>query len=216
MTGRAQIGLLARGDVARIAARCFAWPLRLWSLAGGSFQISALLFAGLSVSVIVTLVVWLQVVDHQRMEFEWVSHDRNRALEKGVEDTLDAVQSVVDLLRVDADVERSEFRLFADLLLERHPAIRRLEWVPRVRIGDASDQLPDQLPAQLGESPNGQLIDPAIGALIERVTATGQTVISRRVPMALETGRYGIFVVAPVLPRTSAGDGVSSGTLAGT
>ncbi len=83
-------------------------------------------------SVIVALVVWLQVVDHQRMEFEWVSHDRNRALEKGVEDTLDAVQSVVDLLRVDADVERSEFRLFADLLLERHPAIRRLEWVPRV------------------------------------------------------------------------------------
>ncbi len=162
-------------------------------------------------SVIVTLVVWLQVVDHQRMEFEWVSHDRNRALEKGVEDTLDAVQSVVDLLRVDADVERSEFRLFADLLLERHPAIRRLEWVPRVRIGDASDQLPDQLP----ESPNGQLIDPAIGALIERATATGQTVISRRVPIGLETGRYGIFVVAPVLPRTLAGDGVSSVTSAG-
>ncbi len=198
-------------------------------------QIAALLFAGVFMSVVVALVVWLQVTDHQRMEFEWVSHDRNRALEAGVEDTLDAVQSVVDLLRVDSDVGRSEFRLFADLLLERRPAIRRLEWVPRVSNGDdlqpsmatlspaapgvpppsslhhplaadaaalpASDQLPDPLPDPVP--------DPSIGALIGRATATRQTVISPRVPMGPERGRNGIFVVAPVLPRTAAGEGVS-------
>jgi len=234
---RARIGRRVGAEMARIAALCFAGPLRLWALAGGGLQIVALLFAGLFVSVVVALVVWLQVVDHQRTEFEWVSHDRNRALEKGVEDALDAVQSVVDLLRVDTDVERSEFRLFADLLLERHPAIRRLEWVPRVRIGDdlqpsaatvspvaphvsSPSRLPAPLAADLepgaGVPPaSDQLIDPAIGALIGRATATEQTVIGRRVPIGSEAGRYGIFVAAPVLPRILSGDGATPDSSAG-
>ena len=87
---------------------------------------------GVTASAAVAWVIWLQVTDHQRMEFQWVAQDRNRALKKGVEDGLEAVRSLGDLLRVDPAISPDDFRLFAASLRERYPGIHSLEWAPRV------------------------------------------------------------------------------------
>jgi len=87
---------------------------------------------GVTASLAAAWIIWFQVADHQRMEFEWVAQDRNRALKKGVEDGLEAVRSLADLLRVDPGISRDDFNLFASSLRERYPGVHSLEWLPRV------------------------------------------------------------------------------------
>lgn len=87
---------------------------------------------GVTASATGSWIIWLQVADHQRMEFEWVAQDRNRALKKAVEDALEAVQSLADLMRVNPSVDPDGFRLIAASQRERYPGIYSLEWLPRV------------------------------------------------------------------------------------
>jgi len=88
--------------------------------------------AGCVVTIAAATMVWLQVDAHQRMEFQWVAEDRNRALKKGVEASLEAVHTVGDLLQLDPPVDREEFGRFAASVRERYRGIHSLEWLPRV------------------------------------------------------------------------------------
>lgn len=90
------------------------------------------ILAGCAVTIAAAAVVWLQVDAHQRMEFEWVAQDRNRALKKGVQDSLEAIRSVGDLLQVDTAIDRQGFWLFAASVRERYRGIQSIEWLPRV------------------------------------------------------------------------------------
>ncbi len=95
-------------------------------------QALAVLLVGVAASAAGAWIIWLQLADHQRMEFEWVAQDRNRALKKAVEDGLEAVRSVADLMRVSPSASAEDFSLFAASLRERYPGIYSLEWLPRV------------------------------------------------------------------------------------
>lgn len=203
------------------ALNAIAWPWAsgLRTLGGGSLQIPALLIAGGVVSVTLTLVLWLQIADHRRMEFEWVAQDRSRALKKGVDDTLNAVQSVADLLRVDPDIGQDEFLLFAGSLRERFKPIHSLEWLPRASIGDLmqgavggapgdSERGPGSTP-MIGRLWDGSgashdwVADATMGGLLERAVSTGEVTISGRVPLDPDAASYGILVMVPVPARMS-------------
>jgi PAS domain S-box-containing protein len=95
-------------------------------------QLIIVILVGTAAAIMASAVVWLQVEAHQRMEFQWVAQDRNRALKKGVEDSLQAVRSVGDLLRVDPAIGLEDFQVFTASILKRQRGIQSLEWLPRV------------------------------------------------------------------------------------
>ncbi len=73
-----------------------------------------------------------QLNAHKRLDFEWVAHNRARALKHGIENGLEAVTSVRDLYLASQGFERAEFQLFTRSLLKRYQGIQALMWVPRV------------------------------------------------------------------------------------
>ena len=82
---------------------------------------------------------WLiqhQLGAHQQLEFKWVAENRHRALNKEIENELEAVESVRDLFLVSEEVSREDFRTLVRSLLDRHPGIHALAWLPRVRRAD--------------------------------------------------------------------------------
>ena len=90
------------------------------------------LCVGLVFSLAACLLIRNELKTHHWMEFQWVAHNRNRALKKGIQDGLETVESIGDLFLAFHDVKRDEFRLFADEQLFRHRDIDALEWVPFV------------------------------------------------------------------------------------
>jgi PAS domain S-box-containing protein len=109
-------------------ARSFQWAAAL----ARNLPVIVVILAGSTAAVTAATVAWLQLESHQRTEFQWVAQDRNRALKKGVEDSLDAIRSVGDLLQVDPTLNPEGFHLFASSVLERYRGIQSLEWLPRV------------------------------------------------------------------------------------
>ncbi len=87
---------------------------------------------GLALSLIAFWGVQQQVHADRRLEFKWVSQNRHRALDKAINSGLEAVKSIRDLFLVSDQVPPEDFAAFAQSLLERHPGILALAWVPRV------------------------------------------------------------------------------------
>ena len=95
-------------------------------------QMLVVTLVGTVATIVTASVIWLQVADHQRAEFEWVAQNRNRAFKKAVEEALDAVNFLAEVLRLGNTVRREDFQLLAGALRERHPGIQSFEWLPRV------------------------------------------------------------------------------------
>ncbi|MFZ1539744.1 MAG: hypothetical protein WAT23_20465, partial [Chromatiaceae bacterium] len=55
---------------------------------------------GLLVSLGAFWVIRVELEARHQLEFEWLAHNRNRVLKKGIEERLDAVRSLHDLFRV--------------------------------------------------------------------------------------------------------------------
>ena len=87
---------------------------------------------GLSLSWAALWIIQEQLNLHTRQEFEWVSHNRVRALKHGIERDLEAVTVLRDLYHGSDKVNAEAFRVFGASLLERHPGVQALLWVPRV------------------------------------------------------------------------------------
>jgi PAS domain S-box-containing protein len=87
---------------------------------------------GLTLSWAALWIIQEQLEVHTRQDFEWVSHNRVRALKHGIERDLEAVTVVRDLYRGSEEVTAEEFRVFGSALLERYRGIQALLWVPRV------------------------------------------------------------------------------------
>jgi PAS domain S-box-containing protein len=90
---------------------------------------------GLSLSWAALWVIQQQLVAHKLLDFEWVAHNRVRALEHGIDRGLEAMTTVRGLYLVSDRVEREKFQVFASSLLERYKGIQALMWVPRVPHG---------------------------------------------------------------------------------
>ncbi len=58
-------------------------------------------------------VIKQQLDANKRLDFEWVAHNRTRALKHGIERNLEAVTTVRDLCLASTGVEQVEFQLFA-------------------------------------------------------------------------------------------------------
>ncbi len=89
---------------------------------------------GLSLSFAALLVIRQQLDAHKMLDFEWVAHNRIRALNHGLDNSMLAVATIRDHMRASGGLngDGSEFRMFAASLMERHQGIQSLMWVPRV------------------------------------------------------------------------------------
>lgn len=93
---------------------------------------------GLSLSFAALLLMRQQLEAHKRLDFEWVSHNRIRALNNGIDNSLLAVATIRDHVIASGGVDDKGFQLFARSLLERHKSIQELIWVPQVKATERS------------------------------------------------------------------------------
>ena len=94
---------------------------------------------GLSLSWAALWVIQQQLEAHKLLDFEWVAHNRVRALTRGIDTGLEAMTTVRDLYLVSERVEQEEFRVFTSSLLERFNGIQALMWVPIVPHGKRAE-----------------------------------------------------------------------------
>jgi len=77
--------------------------------------------------------LWLihgQLDAHKNTEFEWVAHNRIRAINHGIDNGLLAIANIRDYFEASDVVEPDEFQQFAQSQLEKHKEIHALMWVP--------------------------------------------------------------------------------------
>lgn len=94
---------------------------------------------GVSLSLAALWLINLQLEAHKRLDFEWVAHNRIRAIGHGIDNAISAVSTIHDFYQVSDHREQKEFQRFADLLLNRYPAIQELLWISRETASDSSD-----------------------------------------------------------------------------
>jgi CHASE1-domain containing sensor protein len=87
---------------------------------------------GLSLSFAALLLIQQQLEAHKILDFEWVAHNRIRALNHGLDNSLSAITTLRDHLVASGRVDGDGFRVFADSLLDRYRGVEVLMWVPRV------------------------------------------------------------------------------------
>ena len=193
--------------------------------------------AGLLVSLGAFWVIRVELEARHQLEFEWLAHNRNRVLKKGIEERLDAVRSLHDLFRVSEQVDGRAFGLFARGLFDRYQGIQALAWVPRQPVHTGISQERDLTPASArtgqsrrlaaGISPppsprpsrltafpiqyleserdSGLLVgqdlgeNPVLRALMGRALASGDMVVSGRIPLITgDNPQYGFMAFMPV------------------
>jgi len=125
---RALLGSVTRRLIAQHLKQNF-------SLVGIPWLALVLLVTGLGASLSAFLMLNAELDLHQNLEFQWVAHNRNNALKKGIEDSLDAVKSLRDLIDASPDIGYEAFSGFAQALLGRYRGVHTLEWVPAVAAG---------------------------------------------------------------------------------
>ena len=177
-----------------------------------TLKLSALVLIGLLGSIAATTMIWGQIQERQRLELAWVTDDHNRAIEKGIADTLDAVQSQGRLMAAAPETDRAGFAAFAASLRLRHPGILHIVWRPRREPpsgGSVTDRFPISYQVPDGsdglgrqETSDDRSPNPSprsdIDTLIARAVASGRPVISARVPLDPTKARYGVELVVPV------------------
>ncbi|QYZ67426.1 MAG: PAS domain S-box protein [Gammaproteobacteria bacterium (ex Lamellibrachia satsuma)] len=88
---------------------------------------------GLSLSFAAQLLMQQQLEAHKMLDFEWVAHNRTRALSHGIDNSMLAVTTLRDHILASDRVDSDGFRMFAESLLDRYQGIQALLWVPLVR-----------------------------------------------------------------------------------
>lgn len=88
---------------------------------------------GLTLSFAAQLMIRQQLEAHKMLDFEWVAHNRIRALNYGIDNSMLAVATIRDHVVASGDVNEEGFQLFAKSLLDRHQGIQSLLWVPRLK-----------------------------------------------------------------------------------
>jgi len=128
-------------------------------LVGAPWLAGILLVTGLVASASAFLLLKSELESRQRLEFQWVAHNRNNALKKGIQDGLQAVKSIGDLIDASPQLGYEAFSRYARALLGRYPGVHTLEWVPAV---DAERREAHERKGQAA-FPNYRLIERASG-----------------------------------------------------
>ena len=89
--------------------------------------------AGLCLSFAALLLIQQQLEAHKMLDFEWVAHNRIRALNHGIDNSMLAVTTLSDHVTASGEVDGEEFRMFANSLLGRYQGVHALMWVPIVK-----------------------------------------------------------------------------------
>ncbi len=88
---------------------------------------------------VLAAVSYTSITEHEqqttRERFERAANDRYMVLERGISEGLMVTRALGGLFAASQQVERDEFRRFAQPLLGAYPGVKALEWVPRVASG---------------------------------------------------------------------------------
>lgn len=114
------------------------WPSDPFRLLFGAENSAIWLVAivGLSLSFAALLLIRQQLDAHKMLDFEWVAHNRIRALRHGLDNSMLAVTALRDHVIVSGRVDAEEFRVFAESLLDRYRGVQALLWVPLVNASE--------------------------------------------------------------------------------
>ncbi|MGB5409149.1 MAG: CHASE domain-containing protein [Thiogranum sp.] len=88
---------------------------------------------GLSLSFAALLLIRQQLDAHKMLDFEWVAHNRIRALSHGLDNSVLAVTTLRDHLIASGGVDEEGFRVFVESFLDRYQGVQALMWVPLVK-----------------------------------------------------------------------------------
>ncbi len=94
---------------------------------------------GIALSVIGYYVVDSWERNNEESEFRQRSAEIAALLQHSLNQSIDLLFSIRDLYAVGGDVDRQTFQNFARSMLERHPEITALEWIPRVSAEQRAD-----------------------------------------------------------------------------
>ena len=88
---------------------------------------------GLGLSLAALLLIQQQLEAHKMLDFEWVAHNRTRALEHGIDNSMLAVETIRDHISASGTVDAAGFNVLSESLLDRYRGIQALLWVPMIR-----------------------------------------------------------------------------------
>ncbi len=158
---------------------------------------------GLALSLLAFGMLRRQLEVHRNVEFEWVGHNRYRALENGIGNGLEAVRSLADLVRFSGDLQEHDFTIMAASVLRRTEGVEALMWAPQIEGEAQVSYLEPQAaaPVRLGLSS-----EPAVRDALHRARDSGATAVSGRLQMADEGDRsFGFVAVHPLLAERAPG-----------
>ena len=91
---------------------------------------------GLSLSFAALLLIQQQLETHKILDFEWVAHNRIRALSHSLDNSVLAVTTLRDHVIASGGVDREGFQVFAKSFIDRYHGVQALMWVPLVKGSD--------------------------------------------------------------------------------
>lgn len=173
---------------------------------------------GLTLTILGFALLRRQLETHRIVEFEWVVHNRIRALETGIRRSLDAVQSLDDLIRFGAELGEEEFALMAESVSRRTEGLEAVLWAPREAHETAGKHMAsypiryvysavleaDEVGRDLASNPN--LVE-----ALQQIRQTGVTTVSGRLEFGLDGGQK-TFAFAVLRPLNREGDRGSPST----
>ncbi len=83
------------------------------------------------------------------LDFEWVAHNRIRAINHGLDNSMLAVETLTDHVVATHPFDGNSFQVFAESLLTRHQGVQALMWVPLITATD--NGRPDSLASSDGK-----------------------------------------------------------------
>lgn len=93
---------------------------------------------GLCLSFAALLLIQQQLDAHKMLDFEWVAHNRTRALSHGIDNSMLAVTTLRDHVIASGGVDGEGFQMFAKSLVGRYQGVQALMWVPLVKGSERS------------------------------------------------------------------------------
>jgi diguanylate cyclase (GGDEF)-like protein/PAS domain S-box-containing protein len=87
---------------------------------------------GIGLSVAACLLIHHREYLDMELAFQQEAAERYASLKREIEFDLQAVEAITAFYQASAEVDRQAFRSFVTPLLDRHPSIQALEWIPRV------------------------------------------------------------------------------------
>ena len=91
---------------------------------------------GVSLSFTAMLLMQHQLEAHRMLDFEWVAHNRIRAVSYGIDNSMQALTTIGDHVSASGGVDGKGFRMFAESLQERHQGIQSIMWAVPVKAED--------------------------------------------------------------------------------